>query len=838
MADPAIGLSLRVLLLSQWRQQPARFLIMLAVIALGVALGTSVYLVNGTALGEFQQASARLMGQADLLIRAGPTGMPESVYAQLAADPRVRNADPVIEIMAALPGQRPPLKILGLDIFRAAELQPALLGELRGELRRMFSPRSLYLSATAAAALGVSPGQSLTVVVGNQRVQLEVLGILSEASYPGMLGLMDISAAQWTFKALGRINRIDLSLAPGVDRGRMIEALERGLPAGAVVVLPQVEIDRAATVTRAYRVNLNMLALVSLLTAMVLMFSIQSLAMLRRRAAIGLLRALGVTVRQLLRAMLIEGLIIGALASALGVMLGVAFAAGVVQWLHGDFGNGQLHIAASLPRLDAAGLVIAFLVGTALGCLGATLPALEAAHRDPARSLKPGDPPPALRAARGFLAGLVLLLTGAALSRLPAQAGLPVAGYLAIALLLFGAILWVPLYTAQVLRWLPATRHAPLRLALQQLRGNRATLFLSLAPLIVSFALMVAMAIMVHSFRQSFEVWLDRLLPADIQVRLPFGSDTAAWSVAQQREVAALPGIARADFRRTRPLYLRGDREPVMLIARDMRRAAAGDILPLVARAAHADLATAAWASEAAQAKYGWSLGQEVWLPVGASLRRFTLAGVWRDYARTEGAVVIDRATYGSLSGDTDSNDASIWLAPGADAATVSARLRERLGAGGALELLTSDAVKQRSLRTFDRAFAVTYGLEALAVIIGLIGISVASSFTAITRRAEFGMLRHLGLLRRQLVQMQAAEGVATALMGCVYGICLGILLSLVLVYVINRQSFNWSIDLALPAAQLGGFAALLVIAAALTAVASGRAAMGEDAIQAVREDW
>ena len=356
------------------------------------------------------------------------------------------------------------------------------------------------------------------------------------------------------------------------------------------------------------------------------------------------------------------------------------------------------------------------------------------------------------------------------------------------------------------------------------------------APIIVSFALMVSMAIMVHSFRQSFERWLDKLLPADLQMRLPPGNDTAAWNEAQQQGIRDLPGVSAVDFRRTRRLYLRADLEPMTLIARDMRRQPPADILPLVGSIAAADTANSVWISEAAQDKLGWRLGDSVELPVGAATHRFRVAGIWRDYARTDGALVIDRARYRQLSDDPASNDASIWLRPGSDPTSLIDTLRRQ--AGAALEIMTSGEVKQRSLRIFDRAFAVTYGLELLAVLIGLAGISVAASFTAISRRAEFGMLRHIGMLRAQIVRMLAAEGIATALIGALYGLALGMLLSLVLVFVINRQSFNWSIDWSIPAAQLALIAAALVLSAAATAVISGRAALGEDAIRAVREDW
>ena len=141
-------------------------------------------------------------------------------------------------------------------------------------------------------------------------------------------------------------------------------------------------------------------------------------------------------------------------------------------------------------------------------------------------------------------------------------------------------------------------------------------------------------------------------------------------------------------------------------------------------------------------------------------------------------------------------------------------------------------------MRAFDRTFLVTYALEAIAVLVGLLGISVAASSTALARRAQFGMLRHLGMLRRQVLWMFASEGLALSGIAVLYGLVLGALLSLILVYVINRQSFNWSIDLVIPWTQLASLSLLLIAASAVTSLWSGRAAMSLDSIRAVREDW
>jgi putative ABC transport system permease protein len=151
---------------------------------------------------------------------------------------------------------------------------------------------------------------------------------------------------------------------------------------------------------------------------------------------------------------------------------------------------------------------------------------------------------------------------------------------------------------------------------------------------------------------------------------------------------------------------------------------------------------------------------------------------------------------------------------------------------------MTSTALRVRALQIFDRAFIITYALEAIAVIIGLTGVSFAASSTALARRAEFGMLRHIGMLRRQVIGMLASEGLLMSVFGVLYGLILGAALSLVLVYVVNRQSFNWSIDLAVPLWELGALSLTLIAAAAITAVWSGRAATSQDAVNAVREDW
>ncbi|WP_374265496.1 ABC transporter permease, partial [Zoogloea sp.] len=241
--------------------------------------------------------------------------------------------------------------------------------------------------------------------------------------------------------------------------------------------------------------------------------------------------------------------------------------------------------------------------------------------------------------------------------------------------------------------------------------------------------------------------------------------------------------------------------------------------------------------SEPLQDGLGWQPGQQVTLPLGGRAVPVRVAGVWRDYARQSGAVMIDLADYRRLTGDPLASDAAIFLAPGATADAVEAALLATAPPGG-LAFIRPAEIRAISLSIFDRSFAVTYLLEAVAVAIGLAGVAASFAALAAARRREFGMLRHLGLTRCQIGWMLAQEGALAAGVGVLAGLAVGAGIGLVMIEVVNRQSFHWSMDLHVPWASLAVFGAGLVALGAAAAVLAGRQAMRQDAVLAVREDW
>ncbi len=826
-----------LLLLAQLREQPVRMLITVVAIALGVALGTAVYLVNNAALNEFGLASKRLVGSADLIVQGPREAFPESVFVTLAHDPAVSLASPILELEAAIPGVRDAFKVLGVDVFRASAMQPQLMGDIAPHILQLFATDSIIVSNQAAVQLHLRRGDLLQVIVGSKAKTLHILDILSPDTYSQSLGIMDIASAQWIFESIGDLNRVDLRVKNGVNLESFKKILAAQLPASVLVITPQVERDRAVTVTRAYRVNLNMLAMIALLTGAFLVFSTQSLSVLRRRHSLALLRALGVTRLALQSALLGEGVALGVAGSLLGVLLGTFLAAIILQLLVGDLGNNQLQVVGASLRAAPLALIAFLIIGTVVTSAGAWFPARSAA-RQSASALK-GAINASPRTGAGRYFSIALLGLGIVLTRIPAVGGIPLFGYLAVAALLFGSILLVPLLWVKVLRKMPRTHHVVLDTAVAQMRDNVKLSTLSLSSIIVSFSLMVAMAIMVYSFRVSFDHWLTKLLPADMQMREPLGNDTAFWSVQDQARLTAVAGVSRIDFRRTRLISLDAVHAAITLIARDFNVNNIADILPLVQSSAlPSTKLPPIWISEAVQDIYGYKIGSEVVVPLAGRQHRCFVAGIWRDYARPAGAIVISRQAYQTATGDHNANEGSIWLSDGQNAARVAAMVRAQFALQDSIEIVTSSAVKERSMKLFDHAFVITYALEAVAVLIGLAGLSFATSSTALARRAEFGMLKYIGLRRRQVIGILATEGMLSSVFGAIFGLTLGAVLSLVLVFVINRQSFNWSIDLAVPIWQLAILGLVLVTAATLTAIISGRAATAGDAVRAVREDW
>ncbi|MCY7398821.1 MAG: FtsX-like permease family protein [Sphingomonas bacterium] len=831
-------LALRWLIGGEWRFHPARFVMTAVAIAVGVALGFAVHLVNGSALASFDGAMREINGAADLSVRAtSPLGVDERLYPRVASAAGVADASPVVRLDARIGAVR--LTLLGVDVLRAAAATPSLVGirPLGPDTRTdaAFDETALFLSRAAMTRARVAVGAQVVVVANGRSVPLRVAGTLPAAGESAAIGVIDIAAAQWRFGRLGRIDRLDLLVS---DRSSAEAALKALLPPDAILSTAEAQGAQGDSLSRAYRVNLDMLALVALLTGGFLVYSAQSLSVVRRQRAFALLRTLGMSRGGIVAAIVFEGLAIGLVGASVGLVAGYAMAWVALHWFGGDLGAG--YFAGSTARIvfQPAAAVGFFALGLLAACLGSALPARAAARAAPAAALKNAGDVIDPRQPVAWWPASALLLAGGAASLLPAVNGLPLFGFAGMALMLAGGVAGVPWFARTLLA--PLARHShgsvPRLLAIRHLHGAPREAATALCGIVASTALMIAMATMVTSFRGAVDDWLGQVLGADLYMRTTAG---ASFDPATRARLATVPGVASLAFSRQLPLTIAADRPPLSLIARP-ERGSRDPLLVLIARAPTLPKgAVPIWVSEPAQRLYGWDPGERIVLPI-AGRTSFVVAGVWRDYGRQNGAVLVDEADYQRLTGDDGRDEISATIEPGNDAARVARDMTAQLPAmlRDQVEITLPATLRRLALTLFDRSFAVTYLLEAVAIIVGLAGVAATMSAQTIAREREFGMLRHLGLTRRQLTTMLATEGAIVGLTGALAGIGLGLVLAQVLIHVVNPQSFNWTMATRIPIGTLVGVAAALTGAAALTAALAGRRATARSAIQSVREDW
>jgi putative ABC transport system permease protein len=837
------------------RVQPGRALVQVAAIAIGVALGTAVHLINASALAELSAAERSLSGAADLSVVGPPEGFDEAWYGRIATDPAVAAAAPLLEVDATL-DQRAPratgstrsrgaaLHIVGIDALRSALIEPDLVGSPAGHSDALADllGEGLFVSPTALAQLHRSVGDTVTLVVGQRRITLRIAGRLPAAR--DAIATMDLGFAQWRLDRLGTLSRIDVKFAPGAD----VAAVQRAwqLPPGVRIERAEAALDRERGLSRAYRVNLDVLSMVALFTGAFLVYSLQSQAVVARRPQLALLRMLGASRAEVARMLVGEAAAFGSVGALLGLALGVVLAQIALRMLGGDLGGG--YFAGIRPRvsIDPLGALVFFALGLVAAVGGAWLPAHEAAAQPPGPALKAGaEPVPGSQRPRRWIAGAGFALTALLLLAPPIRE-VPLAAYASIGALLMATIALKPVIAPYLFeplaRWvsghLRSARQAPAWLAATRLARLPRFAAIGAAGILASFALMVAMATMVASFRSSFDAWLEQMLPADLYARAAPAGATAQFSARDLERMRSEPAVARAEFSRSMRIVLDPSRAPVVLIARAVDRARPQATLPLTGDGTAVDPATIpVWVSEAVADRFEARPGSVLQLPIAGARVPVTVAGVWRDYAREAGSIVIDANDYERISGDVSRTDAALWLKPGQSPEQVAQRLMAQLDAPAAQFGLPGQ-IRELSLRLFDRTFSVTYLLEWAAIAIGLAGLAATFSAQAIARTREFGMLRHLGVTRSQILTLLAAEAVLVTVLAAALGLGAGLGVAWILVAIVNPQSFHWTMDLRLPWQLVAALAGALLAAAAATSTLAGRRALSIDAVRAVKDDW
>jgi putative ABC transport system permease protein len=793
---------------------PVRVAATVAGVAIGVAAFTAVQTANESVLRSFRRAIDVVAGKATLQISAGEMGIDERLLPAVQRVDGVVAAAPVIQSVAPIagrPGQA--LLVLGIDLFAEDPFREyRIAGEDRPpRLEELLSPEAIFVTSEFAAANGLQRGSDLTLLVGSRRQRFVIKGLLSPQglarAYDGNLAVLDIATAQTAFDKIGRLDRIDL-VTGGQGSPDEVEArLAAILPAHLTVQPPERRSQQVEKMLRAFRLNLTALSAIALLVGLFLVYNAVSLSVLQRRRQIGILRSLGLTRKGVAALFAAEGAALGLAGSVLGVGGGLLLGRALLRSVSSTISTLYAYLRVEAIEIFPGLVWLALGLGT-VGALAASVaPAYAASRIGPGEAMRLGSFERAWirRSPLVLVIGLLLLVASFLFTRPDPVAGTPLFGYLALACLLFG----VACFTPQCLRWagtgvqaLCRTRGAPL---LQVAAGNLSSQVgqnaVAVAAMMTAVAMLVGLSLMIGSFRRTVELWVEQTVRADLIV-----SPTARYLKGSEARLPdafiegahGIPGIAaidpfsgrRVELLGREALLATGDFEVVARHGKLLFRT--GDSAAILRRARAEG---GAIISESLALAGGWKEGDSLPLAVPSGRVTLPITGVFYDYATDGGKVVIDRAHWARLVGDHAADVLAIYLEPGYDEAVVRRRLESLAGPDAAISFTSNRALKAKVLEIFDNTFVVARALELIAILVAVLGVFTVLWASVLSRRREIGILRSVGATGRQAARIVIEEAGLLGLLIELLGLLAGICLSLILIHVINKQSFGWTIQ-------------------------------------------
>jgi putative ABC transport system permease protein len=814
----------RALILRPLRRDLLRTALTVMAVALGVAVVVAIDLAGDAATGSFRSSLATLAGSTDLQIAANG-GIDEQWIARLAALPFNARFAPVLETQAQIEGIGA-VPLYGVD----------LLGK-----------PDLIVAAPLARRLRARPGDTLKLLL-NDRAQtfrignftsgalwggLQAARGFSPASVPKLHGYsgvdpddaefvaLDIAEAQKALDSYGKLDRIDVQVRPDEDLGKVEQSIRALLPSGYTIDRPGARSAENQRMLRAFRWNLRVLSYISLVVGAFLIYNTISISVVRRRPEIGVLRALGASRQAVLWLFLAEALLLGLVGSALGLLSGRALAAAAVGMIAQTV--NALYVSSRPAEIALGGGEIAtgIIAGLVVAALSAFGPAREAMEVTPTEAMGRGAHEH--RARLDWRRDLACSAMIAALAFLASLAGpvdgMPVGGYAAALLAIIASAMASP---AAVLAMNRCTRIAARKffgpeglLAGRSLAGSLARSSVVAGALATAIAMMASVGIMVGSFRETVVVWLDTQLRADLYVR-PAARTGAGQYPALSADVpaiaASLPGVAAVDVLRAMELRYAGERATLGAADTDlMRRYGRLRFLPGEDRDAILRSLPGqdrAILSEPFANRHRLRQGDRLDLALGSRTVSLAVAGIYYDYS-TQGYVMLDRSTLLKHLPGRPPTNLAIYLERGVDAGGVRQQLQMRLAAYRVV-VAANRSLRRDAIAIFDRTFAITYALEAVAIIVAMLGAANSLLALVLDRRREMGLLRYLGASAAQIRRMVLLEAGFIGLVGALIGLALGFVLSLLLIYVVNKQSFGWTIQFHPPAGLLAG--ALLAV--------------------------
>jgi putative ABC transport system permease protein len=844
----------------------------------------AIRLANAGALESFRSATRSIAGETAIQITGAAGQFDEMLIADLAwlreygqVSPVVtgfaqwsavsrqssvdENAGPEVEPVASSPEEF--LQILGVDVLRDRALRRYELLRLGSQDREatareflllLTDPRSIVLTEKFARRHRLEIGDRLAMIIGDRRQEFILRGLLADQgparALDGRVALLDIAAAQQALGRAGFLDRIDVKLRNGIPVEVAETQIAARLPKELRVSRPDEAYGQVEKMIAAFHFNLNALASIALLVGLFLIYNTVSVSVITRREEIGTMRAIGAGRRMILALFLGEAALLSLAGAAVGLVIGRAIASAAVQATATTVETFYIARAATgaLERsaLGASEALMAFGVALSLSLIAAALPAMEASRVRPIEAMRGAELRGRTRrpSMKNIIAAIALMILGYVLTRFDAIDGIPVAGYFATLSLILGGAAVTPAALWAVCRAIDALSRLRLfeaerKMAVANLRGSIPRISISVAALAVSLAMMTAISIMIASFRDTVSYWIDQTLTADIYAR-PVARAAGEIDEEAIAAIKSSPMVAALDsFTSLQASY---DNDSILI--------GAGDFSVLLERGrlllksppnAREEIRKAIGAdsvlvSESFALRFNKREGDEIQLPTSRGERRFRIAAVYFNYSNTRGVAFMDRTTFEKYFTGPGPGSLSIYLREGADAQSASDELA-RITSRHQILFTANASVRGEVMRIFDNSFSITRALELIAITVAALGVISTLIALILERRAEIAVLRFLGSTRAQIRRMVVIESVLIGMVSQATGVVTGLLTSMVLIYVINVQSFGWTIQFHFPVRFLIESSGLMIAVTALAALYPARQAAKVEAVRFAREE-
>ena len=823
--------SLRHLFRHQWQVGLA-----IIGIAMGVAVVVSIDLANQSAKRSFALSTDAVAGRATHHIVAGPSGLPEDVYTKLRVESGIRSIAPVVEGYATLPhmpGRT--FRLLGIDPLAEALFRSYLSDTANADIRALIArPGTLLLARATAGEAGIVPGRDFQLNVAGFDRLVRVVGLLEPSNSVSAQALSDvfiadIATAQELLRKEGRLSRIDVSVLDSENAMLTLETIRAALPPGAEIVRASARSESVDQLTRAFDLNLTALSMLALIVGTFLIYNTMTFSVLQRRALIGVLRAIGVTRRQVFALIMGEAAVIGLISSVLGATLGVFLGRALVQIVTRTINDLFFVVTVRELTVEPSILLKGGLLGMAATLIAAFLPAMEATSVATRVALTRS----AIEARAHNLVPIAsigsVILFGIGIGLILIPGGNLVLGFGGMFALMVGFALIIPLGVVVASRVAAPIIGGAFGLmgtmAARDISRSLSRSAVAIAALAVAVSITVGMGTMVSSFRTTVEDWLETSLAADVYVAPTslFSRQVGATLAPEVlRRMASASGVeSYSTYRSVRVMSSNGEVQLVALgtspqVFRSSRRFKKGDPATLWDDFQAGD---AVMISEPYAYHNGLSLGSTIRLKTDSGDREFQVGGVYYDYANSRGAVLMSRNVYDRYWEDVGVSSIGLYAPQGSDIDALVDSLRLVAGEDQDVTIRSNASLREASLEVFDRSFAITSVLRVLAMIVAFVGVLSALMALQLERARELGVLRALGFTPAQVWGLVTTQTGLMGLLAGLFALPMGLAMAAGLVFVVNRRSFGWSLQMDVPAEILIEAVVLAVVAAVVAGV-------------------